>query len=322
MPREIRNRVFSFAVIALPLIAPHNHAAAASTKAKVTAETIDRQIEKEIASVQLVTFPDTGWNAVKVVRGKTSAENRDGQKPRVERAEVVTFADSQAGSVRVLRGETDRTPTVSRPPSGMRLEIVRFYDPRAQPVSIWRGSGLQLPEFGLFGPAPVAELDRIAFAVDGAESRHGADLRMWRAEPGGPQGPMQVTAAAALDVGGGDRFDLTENRALGRAYLARLYRRYGNWPDAIAAYNWGPGNLDAWIAAGRAAYRLPLEVERYRNRVLHEAGDAIRTQLTTGPESDSPVSRFGSSRDQTTRSPGERWDPIRPWIPAFAGNAE
>src|SRR5438045_2367256 len=50
-----------------------------------------------------------------------------------------------------------------------------------------------------------------------------------------------------------------------------MYRRYGNWQDAIAAYNWGPGNLDAWIGGGRAADKLPLAVERYRNRVLREA---------------------------------------------------
>jgi hypothetical protein len=82
---------------------------------------------------------------------------------------------------------------------------------------------------------------------------------------------MQVSAAAAFDVGGGDRFSLAENRALGRAYLARMYRRYGNWQDAIAAYNWGPGNLDTWIGGGRAADKLPLAVERYRSRVLREA---------------------------------------------------
>ena len=93
---------------------------------------------------------------------------------------------------------------------------------------------------------------------------------------------MQVTAAAAFDVGGGDRFDLSENRALGRAYLSRMYRRYGNWQDAIAAYNWGPGNLDAWIGGGRAADKLPLEVERYRNRVLREAALAGPGITTAG----------------------------------------
>ena len=85
---------------------------------------------------------------------------------------------------------------------------------------------------------------------------------------------MQVSAAAAIDSGGGDRFDLSQNRLLGRAYLARLYRRYGNWPDAVSAYNWGPGNLDAWIAQGRPAAGLPLGVERYRERVLREGGIA------------------------------------------------
>jgi hypothetical protein len=153
----------------------------------------------------------------------------------------------------------------------MNLEMVSFADPRERPVSILRGSGSDQPDFDLFGPASVADLDRVAFAVDGAESSHGADLKMWRAEPLGPQGPMQVTAAAAVDVGGGDRFDVGANRALGRAYLARMFRRYGNWPDAIAAYNWGPGSLDTWIDEGRAADRFPLEVERYRDRVLRDA---------------------------------------------------
>jgi hypothetical protein len=113
-----------------------------------------------------------------------------------------------------------------------------------------------------------AALDYIAFAVDLAESSHGADPRMWRSTPEGPQGPMQISAAAAADVGGGDRFNVFENRMLGRAYLARLYQRYENWPDAVAAYNWGPGNMDAWIGAGRPIERFPLAVSLYRVRVL------------------------------------------------------
>ena len=51
-------------------------------------------------------------------------------------------------------------------------------------------------------------IDWVVSAVDGAESSHGRDMAMWRPDPSGPQGPMQVTAAAATDVGGGDRFDL------------------------------------------------------------------------------------------------------------------
>src|SRR5262245_6682367 len=76
----------------------------------------------------------------------------------------------------------------------------------------------------------VAGLDRVAYAVDGAESSHGSDPAMWGFDASGPQGPMQVTEAAAADVGGGDRFDLIQNRAIGRDYLALLFRRYKNWP--------------------------------------------------------------------------------------------
>jgi hypothetical protein len=121
-------------------------------------------------------------------------------------------------------------------------------------------------------PSIGTTLDRVAYAVDGAESSHGADLTMWRSDPSGPQGPMQVSEAAAADVGGGDRFDSTENRALGRAYLVQLYRRYKNWPDAIAAYNWGMGNVDNWISAGRPRDKFLASVAAYLRRVLHDSG--------------------------------------------------
>ncbi len=123
------------------------------------------------------------------------------------------------------------------------------------------------------GSLPVSNpLDRVAFAVDGAESSHGADEAMWRADPTGPQGPMQISEAAASDVGGGDRFDTVQNRAIGRAYLALLHHRYGDWPDAIAAYNWGIGNLDAWVKAGRPADESASSVASYLERVVQESG--------------------------------------------------
>jgi hypothetical protein len=83
---------------------------------------------------------------------------------------------------------------------------------------------------------------------------------------------MQVTEGAALDVGGGDRFDAMQNRAIGRAYLALLYWRYKNWPDAIAAYNWGMGNVDAWVKAGRPSDKFLIGVAVYQRRVLHDSG--------------------------------------------------
>src|SRR5215469_14249305 len=134
--------------------------------------------------------------------------------------------------------------------------------------------------------AAVTPLDRVTSAVDGAESSHGRDLAMWRPDPSGPQGPMQVSEAAATDVGGGDRFDLAENRAIGRAYLLQLFWRYKNWPDAIAAYNWGLGKMDVWVKAGRPPDKLVTGVAVYLKRVLHESGlcDGVEAAASTEPK--------------------------------------
>jgi Transglycosylase SLT domain len=128
----------------------------------------------------------------------------------------------------------------------------------------------------------VSPLDHIANAVDGAESSHGQDLGMWRPDLFGPQGPMQISASAARDVRGGDRFDLTQNRVMGRAYLEQLHRRYRNWPDAIAAYNWGLGKMDSWIKAGRLPDQILPGVVVYVRRVIgdsrlcHSAGSKLQ----------------------------------------------
>ncbi|MBV9552925.1 MAG: lytic transglycosylase domain-containing protein, partial [Alphaproteobacteria bacterium] len=189
------------------------------------------------------------------------------------RTEVLAFGEAQAQKVSVVRGaniELASLHTLTSLPGSGRIETVRFGEAGGA-VNVVRGGAAGDDGLDLFAPAKAGELDRVAFAVDGAESGHGSNFAMWRADPDGPQGPMQVSAAAAFDVGGGDRFDMRQNRAMGRAYLALLYQRYGNWPDAIAAYNWGPGNLDQWIGAGRPVDRLPLETARYLLKVLRDA---------------------------------------------------
>jgi Transglycosylase SLT domain len=266
----------------------------AKSKQPPTIEGVKQLIEKKAANVQIVTFPETAWNSIRVVRGKAAAKSAEPgakQAEKAEVAEIVTFGDQNIGPVRVLRGESGRAAALpGQPPraSVMTSELVAFSDPRIHPVTVFRGSLAQSPPaIELFGPAREGDLDRVAFAVDGAESSHGADPRMWRPGISGPQGPMQVSAAAAADLGGGDRFDLVENRQLGRAYLAHLYRRYGNWPDAIAAYNWGPGNMDSWITSGRPISNFPLEVEHYRDRVLRDVSldvTSSRTLLQPAPQ--------------------------------------
>jgi hypothetical protein len=258
------------ALLVLPVaVAPVACAyAAAKPKPRATVAVINILIRKNAKNSEIVVFGNPGQAPVRIVRGKPVAGS-----PKTQLAGI-----GGAGNlaVRVVHGGAPAAPVA-------RIDLVTFADHRFQPVTVLRGlAAYPTTDIGLFAPASSLDLDRVAFAVDGAESSHGADPGMWRAQFDGPQGPMQVTAAAAIDSGGGDRFDLAQNRQLGRAYLARLYRRYGNWPDAIAAYNWGPGNFDAWVGSGRAPDKLPLEVEHYRDRVLHDVGLQRAPTLAAG----------------------------------------
>jgi Transglycosylase SLT domain len=221
--------------------------------------------------VETVAFADPKRPAVRVVRGVTGPASHQPARGTVE---IVSFGQRRVQRVTVVHGSpwapAERV-LVAEPARQTRVETVAFADPEKSPVTLVRGPSLGNLGLAVFGPDTGTVLDRVAFAVDGIESRHGADAGMWRPDPDGPQGPMQVSLKAAIDVGGGNRFDLHENRLLGKAYLAQLYRRYGSWADALAAYNWGPARLDQWIAAGRRPESLPLDVARYVERALRDA---------------------------------------------------
>ena len=111
-------------------------------------------------SVQIVSFPETGWQAVKIIRGGTPAKDETaGVVPaeKSEPAEIVTFEDPNSKPVRVVRGDTDRPAEApGRLPrgSGTNRELVTFADPRERPVTVLRGSIAQsTPGIDLFGPA-------------------------------------------------------------------------------------------------------------------------------------------------------------------------
>jgi hypothetical protein len=225
-------------------------------------------------SVETVYFSDRRQAPVRIVRGAGSAGG-----PHA-RHEILTF-DGGVRRVAVIRGLAEPVSIPGAPSAGNAGSSPQMTTKRVDPLGPTR-SGLTLLRGGaptrgespvdLFRLADNEEFYRIAEAVHAVESRYGTDLRMWRlGDLNGPQGPMQVSAAAAIDVGGGNRFDVYENMLLGRAYLARMFRRYGIWSDALAAYNWGPGNVDQWIVRGRQAAQLPAETTRYIERVLQLA---------------------------------------------------
>ena len=79
----------------------------------------------------------------------------------------------------------------------------------------------------------------------------------------GAIGLMQLLPTTAEELGVTDLYDPKENIFGGTRYLAMLLDRYeGDLERALAAYNWGPGNIE------RKPYALPRETQQYIQRVL------------------------------------------------------
>lgn len=78
----------------------------------------------------------------------------------------------------------------------------------------------------------------------------------------GAMGLMQLMPETAKELGVKDSYDPVENIMAGTRYLKSLLDRYdGNVDLALAAYNWGMGNLE------RHPQRLPRETQTYIARI-------------------------------------------------------
>jgi soluble lytic murein transglycosylase-like protein len=86
----------------------------------------------------------------------------------------------------------------------------------------------------------------------------------------GAIGIFQLEPATAADLGV-DPHDAAQNINGGIRYLSQLLNKYsGNVAEALAAYNWGPANLDKAIAAhglGWMSY-APIETQDYIQTIL------------------------------------------------------
>ena len=94
----------------------------------------------------------------------------------------------------------------------------------------------------------------------------------------GATGAYQFMKGTARDLGlvvdesrGIDeRLDPEKSRAAASMYMSQLLKRYnGNVDYALKAYNWGMGNMDAWVKTGRGinGQVMPMETQQYSGRV-------------------------------------------------------
>lgn len=79
--------------------------------------------------------------------------------------------------------------------------------------------------------------------------------------PAGAIGTFQLMSDTAKGLGV-DPYDLEQNIRGGIMYLKQMYDRYGgNWDRALYAYNWGPGNMDAYLQTGKGLDGRPMPSE-------------------------------------------------------------
>ena len=123
----------------------------------------------------------------------------------------------------------------------------------------WKGAGV---DDSLLDAVRKVESGGNRFAVSGA----------------GAKGPYQLMDGTAKRFGVSDPFDEGQSRGAARKYLSLLHSRYnGNMQHALMAYNWGEGNLDAWLKTGRGAkgQAMPMETQQYADKVLKQMGGNV-----------------------------------------------
>jgi soluble lytic murein transglycosylase-like protein len=153
----------------------------------------------------------------------------------------------------------------------------------AQPLSS-RGKETQLQALTVENPLPVAEMpvrhergdtSWLEPIIAKASGKYGVDGSLIRAviktesdfnpravSHAGARGLMQLMPATARSLGVNDSFDPEQNVMAGTRFLKDMLNRYnGDVDSALAAYNWGPGNVD------RRPERLPRETRDYLVRV-------------------------------------------------------
>jgi Transglycosylase SLT domain len=149
--------------------------------------------------------------------------------------------------------------------------------------------------------------------VEGAAQRHGVSPNLVNAviqaesggrpdavSPKGAQGLMQIMPATGKELGLADPRDPGQNIDKGTQYLSQMIQRYGgDQAMGLIAYNWGPGNTDAWIKRGANPAELPAETQAYVR------GIGQRLQQASQPQ---PLVRKGNGMPVVQGAqPGMQW---------------
>lgn len=114
---------------------------------------------------------------------------------------------------------------------------------------------------------PVGLLEAVAYR----ESRFRQDIIDGRTRSSaGAVGIMQIIPRWHPEVGEAGALDPQRAIPYAAKYLQQLQRQFGSWELALAAYNWGPGNLAKWQAG--TIKNWPAETRAYVAEITRNAG--------------------------------------------------
>lgn len=107
---------------------------------------------------------------------------------------------------------------------------------------------------------PKNLLARVAYQ----ESRFRPDIISGQvSSSAGAQGIMQIVPRWHPNV---DPLNPDEAIPYAAKYLRRLHDKFGSWSDALAAYNWGEGNLYKWKKD--SSINMPQETKNYVSEIM------------------------------------------------------
>jgi hypothetical protein len=133
--------------------------------------------------------------------------------------------------------------------------------------------------------SPAAPKTPLAYRVEEQESKHNPNAVNPKS---GAEGSMQTLPSTLHDPGYGvtpaKDNSPEEMTRVGKDYLAALQKKYGNDAHALAAYNWGPGHVDALLKTAKTPEEfnagLPRETQDYIAKIT---GNTTQPKWMTSP---------------------------------------
>lgn len=193
------------------------------------------------------------------------------------RLEMMRSAFSLASSA------AEEAPSLSTPAMKLALQSFAANGPDNSTPDLSLSAGASAPDAGQTVGIDYSAPDWLENIVNRASDRYGVDAGLIKAvikaesnfNPDavsrvGAQGLMQLMPATAQGLGVTNSFDPEQNVMAGTRFLRDLLNRYGGDVNAaLAAYNWGPGNVD------RKPGALPQETRMYLAKVKKYYGEFV-----------------------------------------------